>query len=115
MKQSIKQKKQLYAIFRQQSSSENKTIYKHYRNKLISLLRLLERNFYHSILEKYMNNLAKTWKIMKKIINKKKNHLKQNSFSIDNNIFSDPKIISEKFNNYFVNIGPKSGEKNWQF
>ena len=60
MKQSIKQTNQLYALFRQQSSSENKTIYKHYRNKLNSLLRLLERNFYHSILEKYRNNLAKT-------------------------------------------------------
>ena len=64
-------------------------------------------NFYFA--EKFENNksnLKKTWSILKGIINKRKNNKTQQKFKLsDGSITSDQNIISERFNDFFVNIG----------
>ena len=50
-----------------------------------------------------------TWKILRNILNKKNkiNDLPKTFFGVDSsNEISDPKLIANKFNDYFVNIGP---------
>ena len=53
-------------------------------------------------------NIRKNWTIIKSVVNKARNarHC-QNKFVIsDETITTDKELIVEKFNDYFVNIGP---------
>ena len=106
MKVSIKEKNNLYMQFRKVPSNENKTKYKEYRKCLLRLLSIEERNHYNDLMVKYKNNMKKSWKSIKEIINKKKVEKAPISFMIDKKSCDDKKVISESFNRYFLNIGP---------
>jgi len=56
-------------------------------------------------------NLKKSWEVMKKIINKKKDVLYSRKFKISDQVVSDNKTIADHFNNFFVNIGPNLSRK----
>lgn len=77
-----------------------------YRNKLNWLLRKAERDHYQSLLENNKNNLKKSWTVLKEIINKQSSSSYPDSFDIDNVPTSDFNQIVNKFNQYFVNVGP---------
>ena len=56
--------------------------------------------------ENNKSNLKKTWSILKGIINKRINNKTQEKFKLsDGSITSEKNIISERFNDFFVNIG----------
>ena len=56
--------------------------------------------------------MKKTWGILKGIINKNKTNKIRSQFELnDLSITSDELIISEKFKNFFINIGPTLGGK----
>ena len=46
--------------------------YKQYKNKLTSILKLEEKNFYQRQIIDNKNNLRKVWAIIKEVINKNK-------------------------------------------
>ena len=48
----------------------------------------------------------KSWKIIRNIINNKKNSNKNEIFRIDNEDVTDEQTIANKFNAFYVNIGP---------
>ena len=57
-------------------------------------------------------NLKTTWKLINEIINERK--IKSSipdSFKENEQIISDAKEIANKFNDYFVNVGPNLAEK----
>ena len=49
--------------------------------------------------------MKKTWSIIKNVINNCKQSKANESFSYNNSIITDKKIISDKFNDYFINVG----------
>ena len=54
----------------------------------------------------------KTWKIMKDIINKNKNKLVHSKFKLSDGTYtSDGAIVSNKFNDFFINVGPNLANK----
>ena len=56
--------------------------------------------------------MKKTWGILKDIINKNKTNKVQSQFKLnDGSITSNKWIISEKFNDLFINIGPTLADK----
>ena len=57
------------------------------------------------------NNLAKTWKIINNITNRTttKNNIDQ--IEMNGSIIDNPLDIAEKFNNFFVNVGPDLAKK----
>ena len=56
--------------------------------------------------------MRKTWNIIKGIINKNRVIKTQNKFKLnDNTIIADPKIVCNKFNDFFVNVGPSLAAK----
>ena len=55
-----------------------------YRNKLNYLLRISKRRHYQDLIENIKNNLSKSRKIIREIINKRKVNAVQNSQFIDN-------------------------------
>ena len=85
----------------------NESEYKDARNKLTNSLRKEEKNHFNSLIEKNKSNIKGTWNILKTIINKNKTKCIQSNFTLSNGLeTSDKSIISEKFNDYFVNVGP---------
>ena len=106
LKESIKTKNKLYVKSLRTPSAVNITNYKQYRNKLHSLLRKAERDYYDVLLKLNRTNQSKTWKILKDVINRTKVRQTNNYFKIGNKKVNDNKLIAEGFNKYFVNIGP---------
>ena len=96
--------------------SFNKHMYTQYIKTLTSILRQHEKEYYKKLLEIDKNNMKKTWSIIIFFINNCKQSKANESFSYNNSIITDKKIISDKFNDYFIDVGktlpaqiPKSG------
>ena len=52
------------------------------------------------------------WKIIKGVINKNRKIKVNEQFkSNDGSVTTDPKVISNKFNDFFVNVGPSLADK----
>ena len=110
IKNSIKIKNKLYVKYKRNNSEQTHQEYKTYRNKLNSMIRLVEKQFYEKEFLANKFNLKKSWTLMKQIINKKKNDI-QCQFLIDNQATTDMQTITNSFNNFFVNIGPNLSKK----
>ena len=75
-------------------------------------MRNAEREHYKNLLLKNKNNLKKSWSIIKEVINHNKSDISAASreFIINNNKITNPSIIANSFNNYYVNVGPALAE-----
>ena len=110
LKESIKRKNKLYRISLKHRTSYNFNLYREYRNKLNTLLKMEEKNYYQSLILANKSNLKKTWGIIKQVINELK-YPKLSEFSHNCSISNDKKSIANAFNDYFVNIGPTLASK----
>ena len=106
LKASIKHKNKLYLISLKHPTLYNISKYKQYKNKLISLLKIEEKHFYQSQIVQNKNNLRKVWTIVKEVINKKRITRNSKQFVLNDQVTMDPNVISNGFNNFFVNVGP---------
>ena len=85
---------------------------KTYRNKLKNVLAKAEKDHFAKLLEANKSNMKKTWMILKDIINKNRQSRVQSQFKIsDGSTISNKQMISEKFNDFFINIGPSLADK----
>ena len=105
LKQSIKEKNKLYILQKNQNDDERVLYYKKYRNKLNQLIRSAERKHYHDLLIEHKSNIKKSWQIIKSVIKKRKYKLPAKKFHSNGIIVDDGNVISNKFNNFFVNVG----------
>jgi hypothetical protein len=80
---------------------------KTYNNILRNSIRTAKASYFHSCFERYKNDIKSTWTTIKEIINKtSKNREYPETFVIDNENINDINIIVNKFNHFFINIGP---------
>ena len=84
----------------------NTILYKQYRNKLNKLLTNVERAHYNKLFKKHKDNLQKTWRILKQIINKQKIHKMNDTFRIKDKLSTNALQICEHFNVLLTNVGP---------
>jgi hypothetical protein len=105
MKSCVKKSK-LYKTFCNSKTSAHKEKYIAYRNKLKILLRKTEKNFYCDKFKSLSGNIKETWKLLNLVLNNN-NRISDvlSSFRVDGVDIVDKKLIVEKFNDYFVNIG----------
>ena len=78
-----------------------------YNDILKKQIREAKALYYQSIFNKYKGDIKKTWSVISEILSKK--HRKNNPINeirINNRIYTKTKDICEKFNDFFVNIGP---------
>ena len=54
--------------------------------------------------------MSKAWKVLRSVLNQNSNNRNPSTFKIDDETVTDPYIISNKFNKYFVEIGHKLAE-----
>ena len=81
-------------------------IYKIYRDKLNSIIRLSKTMHYKLYFQKFKDNSRKIWDGINEIVPKRKS--KQSTINImDNGKFiSDQSLVTNKFNLFFTSIGP---------
>jgi hypothetical protein len=108
---SIHQKNSLYRKFLKLKTAESNKKYKVYKNKLTSTIRMAEKMYYRNKFETAKGNINKTWNIIKNLM--KADYAKQTVTEIksDGKIITDNNIISNKFNEYFVKVGPSLANK----
>jgi hypothetical protein len=111
IKKSINRKNNMFISLRKKYSKDKELYYKQYKIRLNKIIKCAERQFYLETLDNHKNNLKKTWQIMNDILRKRKSHNKNSSFLYNNQTINDPKIIANKFNSYFTNVGPTLASK----
>ena len=109
---SIKKKNSLYKRYMRTRTSEMLSKYKIYKNKLTTILRLAEKQYYANKLLEMKSNISGTWKLLNKMTCRgaaKKQRIEE----IESNgcKISSSQIIAEKFNHFFSNIGPELAKK----
>ena len=112
MLKSIQNKNKLYKEYLQCPNDNRAIKFKTYRNKLNNLIRKSKRDYFYSKFRNSRNNIKETWKTINSIIGRVTKVSTQSNFKTDDaeNI-TEPKNISNAFNNFFVDIGPKLASK----
>ena len=83
-----------------------------YNRILKRSIRLAKMKYFNRKFQKYKNDAKKTWVTIKGILNKSKDKRELPSyFMVNNEKIFDRTKIADKFNQYFVNIGPNLAEK----
>ena len=106
---SVSIKNKLYRNYLSHLTKAKEMKYKQYKNKLNHVIKIAKKNYYEEQLMKYKNDSKSLWQTLNEIINKHKNHKKfPNMFngSLPGEKISDPHKIADKFNEYFINVGP---------
>ena len=104
-------KEKLYKHQTRSPTDNNILAYKNFRNRLNKLIRIAQKSHYADKFEAYKHNSRQTWHTIKQILNKNDTIPITESFSNGNEVFMDKYAIVEKFNEYFVNVGPTLANK----
>ena len=111
LKTSINKKNKLHVKQKKFPTDINITLYKRFRNRVNKQVHDAERNHYHNLLIEHKSNLKQSWIILKRIINKNKTKIVTKEFKYHDLLLSDQQTISDKFNDFFINIGPNLANK----
>ena len=111
MKKSIKTKNKLYRRYKKTGNAEHESIYKQYRNNLNKLLITAEKSHYETLFNNNKDNLKKSWRILKQVINKRKDSSSCSKFLVNQETTTNKNKIAKGFNQYFINIGPNLANK----
>ena len=108
---SINTKDRLYKVLIQTDSS-NTVLYerlldkfKQYRAKLRRCIRKAKRDYYTSIFNQHKHDVRKMWGLLNETLNRNIRKQTTQEFSHNNGTTSDPEVIANTFNEYFINIG----------
>ena len=89
------------------NSVYNETTYKYIKVNCKDYLKQQKKKHYQDLLLKFKDNLKKYWSIIESIINKNKRHENQKTIKHNDGSITDNKqVISDRFHDLFVNIGP---------
>ena len=91
---------------------ENTENYNKYKNKVLSDVRKAEREYHRQEFEMTKNDVRKSWKVIKNIIDKdqKNNQIQTPQFLFNNRKVSDAVEVANIFNDYFTNVGSNLAE-----
>ena len=108
-----RKQKTLYKRYLKNRTNANEMKYKIYKNKLTNIKRISEKEYYAKLIENNKNNIKNMWRSLNEIIKKKpqKCDYPEQFKCEDGSVISNKNEISNKFNEYFVNVGPKLAEK----
>ena len=89
-----------------QKDSPSFKLYIRYRNTYNKIKRICKQTYFANELSLYQNDLKKTWKTLKSLIGKTSDKSGiSDMFNINNNKITNAKTISDKFCEYFSEIG----------
>ena len=112
LEKNITKREELLAKKYKYPSIENTENYNKYKNKVLSEIRKAEREYYRQEFEMTKNDLRKSWKVIKNIIDKDQinNQIQTPQFLFNNRKVSDAVEVANIFNDYFTNVGSNLAE-----
>ena len=108
---SIKKKSKMYKDYLTSKLPEMLSKYKKYKNRLTTIIRAAEKRYFSTKLLSVKDNISKTWQFLNTMILKNKKNKTPLELIVNNQTFSDPHDVADKFNHFFVNIGPELAKK----
>ena len=111
MKSAIKMKIELWLKYTKFRSSYLGIQYNEYKRITQRIIKTAEQEYYQTRFTESRNNIIKSWKIIRDVINNRKNATKTATFRINEHDICDQHKITEKFNEFYVNIGPTLASK----
>ena len=84
----------------------NENTYKQYHKILSSIIKNILRNHYDQLFKENVNNLKKSWSLVKYVINKKKPVSSVSKCLINGEITTDNETIANGLNTFYINISP---------
>ena len=110
---SISTKNKMYKSLVIAPSPLREAQYKNYKNKLVNIIRISQKQYYNDLLDKYHSNITMSWKIINNILNRQtKGSTNINAkFYKNGNQIVDESDIANEFNKYFVNVGNNLASK----
>ena len=113
LKESIKQTHLLYKKFIFNRSEENKVAYKIFKNKLRSLIRKAETDYYTNVFSSKTQSMTEMWKELHNLLNTKKKN-KGNSITkliVNHQEITKDRDIAKALNEHFTKIGKNLADK----
>ena len=111
LKKCIKVKNKLYVLYKNKNSVYNEIKYKSYKNELQNVIRNAKKLYYGTKIEENKTNLSKSWKILKELVTSNE-RVQCNTEFVDGEVCVDNmQQVVNKFNDCFVNLGPRLAEK----
>ncbi len=104
---SIKTRNKLYKSYLSNPNDTNKSRYIKYRNKLTNLIKFSCKKHYADLFNTHKHNIKNTWNTINKVLGKSSSPSNPSYFLDGSSKLSDPGSISNKFNSFFAEIGPK--------
>ena len=115
---SINTKDTLYKTLIQTNTTTNIDLYhrlkeefKQYRAKLRKSIREAKRQYFNNIFNRHKSDIRKTWCLLNETLNSNVKKQPTHEFLVDTIMTTDPVIIANKFNEYFINIGNSLADK----
>jgi hypothetical protein len=107
-----KQKNAYFKLFLNSRTQEDYNKYKQLHNNLNALKRKAKSNYYSNKLNACIGDSRETWKTINKFMNRHANENKKvTSFLMNGESITNKETVSEEFNLFFTNIGPKLAER----
>ena len=113
IKKLSKRKQKLYEKFLKQKFPKNEKEYKDYKQLFEKIKKDSKKKYFQEKLSFYKNDIKNTWKTLKDVIGKTKineNRLPK-KIALENKEITDQKTVAEKFNEFYVNVGPNLASK----
>ena len=114
---SVNKKHYLYQQWKSTTSKKDKLgssvlydIYKNFRKKLKSIIKLAKRKYYSIRFSNIQGNMKKTWGLINELRGKAKKPI-NSCFKIDSHLIEDKREIADGFNNFFASIARNMNAK----
>ena len=104
---SINKKNKLYKKSLTNPTSINLKNYKHYKNKLLNIIRHSKKRYYEELFFSLQGDMKKTWSHINNVLGNKKQNVMPNQMFLNNLKFTSKHDIVNQFNSYFVSVGKK--------
>ena len=112
LKVSIKHKNRLYKKFLNNQNEVNEYKWRKYNKIVAKLVLKQETDYYRSILSNKDDKNRSLWKTFGSILNNKKSNKKNiNHIIVNEKSITEENLITEEFNNFFVNISKDLADK----
>ena len=97
----------LFSEMNKHPTQSNKYLYHKFRNRVVSEQRRGKKSYFQEYFEKHKTNMKMLWHGIRSIVNtsnkNQASHISQ--LNVNGKLISDPVIMANIFNKYFVNVG----------
>lgn len=100
----VKRKNILFRLSRRDADLIN--AYKTSRNHLGTLIKHAKTSYYRKKFDACSNSSRDTWKLINNIIKPVISRSSELKLEVDGEVTSDPSLVANLFNDYFINVGP---------